>query len=76
MYGRGDYVMSSGSPRDTVRAGIMAVASMSFLLGTFLMVGIQKLAQGDTYYIFAFLILPLFVVAAVLHVQRMLKVVS
>jgi hypothetical protein len=49
---------------------------MSFLLGTFLMVGIQKFAQGDTYYVFAFLILPLFVVAAVLHVQRMLKAVS
>jgi hypothetical protein len=75
MYGRGDYVMNTGSPRDTVRAGIMAVAIMSFLLGIFSMVGIQRLAQNDSYYIFAFLLLPLFVFAAVLHVRRMLKAV-
>jgi hypothetical protein len=55
MYGRGDYVMNTGSPRDTVRAGIVAVAIMSFLLGIFSMVGIQRLAQNDSYYIFAFL---------------------
>ena len=67
--------MPSGSPRDTIRAGIMAVATMSFLLGIFLMVGIQRLAQNDPYYIFAFLLLPVFIVAAVMHVRRMLKAV-
>ena len=67
--------MSYGSPRDTVLGGIMAVASMSFLLGIFLMVGVQKLAQNDPLYIFAFLLLPGFVCAAVLNVRRMLKAV-
>jgi high-affinity Fe2+/Pb2+ permease len=67
--------MSSGSPRNTVRAGIMAVAAMSFLMGIFLMVGIREWAQGDPLYIAAFLLLPVFVAAAVMHARRMLKAV-
>ena len=67
--------MASGSPRDAVLRGITAVATMAFLLGMFLIIGVQKSAQNDPLYIFAFLLLPGFVCAAVLNVRRMLKAV-
>ena len=65
--------MSSGSPRDTVLRGIIAIATMSFLLGIFSMVGVLRLAQNDPYYMFAFGLLPLLVVcghpACAAHVE-------
>jgi hypothetical protein len=65
--------MSTPSPRDTVIAGLMVVASMSFLVGIFLMLGVQKLAQHDSMWIVFLLLLPLLVFAAFLHVRRILR---
>jgi hypothetical protein len=67
--------MWSGSPRDQVLGGVIAVATMSFLFGMFLMHGIQRLLAHDSTYILMFLLLPLFVFAAVLNVRRILKAV-
>jgi hypothetical protein len=39
------------------------------------MAGIRQWAQGDPLYIVAFLLLPVFVAAAVMHARRMLKAV-
>jgi hypothetical protein len=67
--------MSSASPRDTAVGGIIAVASMSFLAGIFLMTGVQKLVQHDPIYIGAFLLIPCLVFAAVLNARRILSAV-
>ena len=61
------------SPRDIVIGGIIVISSMSFLSGVFLMIGIDKLARHDQTYILVFLLIPLFIFAAALHVRRILK---
>jgi hypothetical protein len=43
--------MWSGSPRDQVLGGVVAVATMSFLFGMFLMHGIQRLLAHDSTYL-------------------------
>jgi|HubBroStandDraft_3_1064219.scaffolds.fasta_scaffold1454916_2 hypothetical protein len=67
--------MSTPSSRDTVLGGIIAVASMSFLIGIFLMLGVQKLAQQDSLSVLFLLLLPLLIFAAVLNVRRILRAV-
>jgi uncharacterized protein (DUF983 family) len=67
--------MSTPSARDTVLAGLIVVASMSFLVGIFAMLGVQKWAQNDPMWILLLLVLPLLIFAAFLHVRRILKVV-
>jgi hypothetical protein len=67
--------MSAPSSRDTVIGGIVAVASMSFLIGMFFILGVQKLVQHDSMSILFLLALPLSIYAAVLNVRRILRVV-
>jgi hypothetical protein len=67
--------MSTRSLRDTVLGGIIAVASMSFLIGIFSMLGVQKLAQHDALSILFLLSLPLMIFAAVLNVRRILRAI-
>jgi hypothetical protein len=67
--------MSTPSARDTVLAGLLVVASMSFLVGIFAMLCVQKWAQNDPMWILVLLVLPLLIFAAFLHVRRILKVV-
>jgi hypothetical protein len=59
-----------------VLGGIIAVASMSFLIGMFFILGVQKLAQHDFLSIlFLLLLLPLLIFAAVLNVRRILRAI-
>ena len=68
--------MPSGSPRNTALAGIIALVSMSFLSGLFLMIGIQQWLRHDPLYVGAVIVIPLLIVAAVLNARRILKVVA
>jgi hypothetical protein len=67
--------MSTPSARDTVRGGIIAVASMSFLIGMFLILGVQKAAQHDPLSILFLLLLPWLIFAGGLNVRRILRAV-
>jgi hypothetical protein len=67
--------MSTRSLRDTVLGGIIAVASISFLIGIFLMLGVQKLTQHDALSILFLLSLPLMIFAVVLNVRRILRAI-
>jgi len=68
--------MPSGSPRDAALGGIIALVSMSFLTGVFLMVGLQQWLRNDPLYIAAIVVIPLLIFAAVLNARRILKVVG
>jgi len=48
---------------------------MSFLVGIFSMLGVQKLAQHDPIWVLFLLLLPLLIFAAFLNVRRILKAV-
>ena len=65
--------MSTRSIRDTVLGGIIAVATMSFLIGIFFILSVQKLAQHDYLSILFLVVLPLMIFAAVLNVRRILR---
>jgi predicted Na+-dependent transporter len=66
--------MFTGSPRDTVMSSILGIITMSFLAGMFIMIGVQKAAQGDNLSsIGAFVLIPLSALAIVLHGRRILK---
>jgi hypothetical protein len=67
--------MSTSSTRSTVLGGIIAVASMSFLIGMFFIIGVQKLAQHDFLSILFVLLLPFLIFAAVLNVRRILRAI-
>jgi len=68
--------MPSGSPRDAALGGIIALVSMSFLTGVFLMVGLQQWLRNDPLYIAAIVVIPLLIFAAVLNARRILKAVG
>ena len=65
--------MSARSIRDTVLGGIIAVATMSFLIGIFFILSVQKLGQHDYLSILFLVVLPLMIFAAVLNVRRILR---
>ena len=65
--------MSTRSISDTVLGGIIAVATMSFLIGIFFILSVQKLAQHDYLSILFLVVLPLMIFAAVLNVRRILR---
>jgi hypothetical protein len=69
--------MPAGSPRETVLAGIIVIAAMSFSVGLFLMLGVARWVQHDPlwYVMLSFLPLPIGVVAVALHARRMLAAV-
>jgi hypothetical protein len=69
------FTMSTPSARDTVLGGIIAVASVSFLMGIIFMLGVQKFAQHDQMWILFLGVLPLLIFAAFLSVRRMLRAV-
>ena len=67
--------MATASPRDVALGGIIALVSMSFLTGVFLMTGIQQWLRNDPLYIGAIIVIPLLIFAAVLNARRILKAV-
>jgi hypothetical protein len=71
----GSRVMPAVSPRHTALACIIALVSVSFLMGIFLMLGVKQWIQSDPMYVGAVIVIPLLIVAAVLNARRILKVV-
>jgi hypothetical protein len=67
--------MTTPSPRQTVSASIMMVASMSLLLGVMLMAGVHKLSLHDSSWIATLATCPLLILAAALHIRRILKAI-
>jgi hypothetical protein len=65
--------VSSQSPRDVAFGGIIAISTMSFLAGLFLMSGIQQVLRHDPIAGLTFLLIPMFAFAGVLHGRRILK---
>jgi hypothetical protein len=67
--------MTTPSPRPTISASIMMVVAMSFLLGVMLMAGVHKLALHDSSWILILATSPLMILAAALHVRRILQAI-
>ncbi len=69
--------MPAGSPREIVRAGITVIASTSFSVGLFLMLGVARWVQHEPlwYVMLTFVPLPIGVLAVVVHARRMLAAV-
>jgi hypothetical protein len=69
--------MPTDSPRQIVRAGITIIASMSFSVGLFLMLGVARWVQHDPlwYVMLTFVPLPISVFAIAVHTRRMLAAV-
>jgi hypothetical protein len=65
--------MSTQSPRDIAFGGIIAISTMSFLAGLFLMSGIQQVLRHDAVAGLTFLLNPMFAFAGVLHGRRILR---
>jgi hypothetical protein len=69
--------MPAGSPREIVRAGITVIASTSFSVGLFLMLGVAYWVQHEPlwYVMLNFLPVPIGILAVTVHARRMLAVV-
>jgi hypothetical protein len=65
--------MSTQSPRDIAFGGIIAISTVSFLAGLFLMSGIQQVLRHDPVAGLTFLLIPMFAFANVLHGRRILR---
>jgi hypothetical protein len=72
-----EFVMPAGSPRQTVCAGITVIASASFSVGVFLMLGVARWVQHDPlwYVMLNFVPLPISVFSIAAQTRRMLAAV-
>lgn len=70
--------MSTASPKETVRAGIVGIASSSFLVGLFLMLGVANWQRHEPSWYVVLEFLPIFanVFAVAVNARRMLRAVS
>lgn len=70
--------MSTASPKETVRAGIVGVASSSFLVGLFLMLGIASSQRHEPSWYLMLPLLPIVanILAVAVNARRMLTAVS
>jgi hypothetical protein len=69
--------MSAGSPKEIVRGGIIVIASTSFSVGLFLMLGVANWVRHEPlwYIMLTLLPVPIGILAVVVHARRMLKAV-
>jgi hypothetical protein len=61
------------STRNSVLASFFVVGCMSYLMGTFVMLGVAKLSRHDNFFVVAFLLIPLLAYAAYLHGRRIMR---
>jgi hypothetical protein len=67
--------MWSHSPRDTVVASMFVVVAMSFAVGVFSMGAAERYTRHDPSYGWTLMLIPLFIVAVLVSVRRILRAV-
>ena len=69
--------MPSASPTNIVRANLIALGSMCFLIGMFLAIPLHRSALHDyTWFILYLVPIPVLIFAAVLNARRILRMVA
>ena len=69
--------MPPASPRNIVRANLIALGSMCFLIGMFLAIAFYRSALHDyTWFILYLVPIPVLIFAVVLNARRILRMVA